>query len=220
MSKDLENEYKELMAEDAPDLWDRIEAGLEPKQPTAEKRNPWRKYRVWGAAAAACLCLMVTVPAILRESKGGNYSTNDIPVPENNAQADGAAGVNESGGIAFEAMPENNYNDVAAEEEAAELGGSESVMSTEETAVYTIGVKVLEALTEEGRTAYIVQIEETDSEMLSWGDEIKLYSAEDLGEELAEGEIYLLDISVWNADDGTTEYLINNITNESREKDN
>ena len=33
MNKNLEQEYRELMAEDMPDLWDRIEAGLEPKQP-------------------------------------------------------------------------------------------------------------------------------------------------------------------------------------------
>lgn len=219
MSKDLKNEYKELMTEDVPDLWDRIEAGLEPKQPTAEKRNPWGKYRVWRAAVAACLCLMVTVPVILREGKGGNYSTNDMALPENNAQADGAAAENENGSIAFEAIPENNYSDMAAEE-AAELGESESVMSTEEAAaVYSISAKVLEVL-EEGGTAYIVQIEESDNEKLSAGDEIKLYPAADFEEKLAEGESYLLDISVLSADDGTAEYLINNITNEAREKYN
>lgn len=219
MSKDLKNEYKELMTEDVPDLWDRIEAGLEPKQPTAEKRNPWGKYRVWGAAVAACLCLMVTVPVILREGKGGNYSANDMALPENNAQADGAAAENENGSIAFEAIPENNYSDMAAEE-AAELGESESVMSTEEAAaVYSISAKVLEVL-EEGGTAYIVQIEESDNEKLSAGDEIKLYPAADFEEKLAEGESYLLDISVLSADDGTAEYLINNITNEAREKYN
>lgn len=219
MSKDLKNEYKELMTEDVPDLWDRIEAGLEPKQPTVEKRNPWRKYRVWGAAVAACLCLMVTVPVILREGKGGNYSTNDMALPENNAQADGAAAENENGSIAFEAIPENNYSDMAAEE-AVELGESESVMSTEEAAaVYSISAKVLEVL-EEGGTAYIVQIEESDNEKLSAGDEIKLYPAADFEEKLAEGESYLLDISVLSADDGTAEYLINNITNEAREKYN
>lgn len=37
MSKSLEKEYRELMAEDAPDLWDRIEAGLERKEQVADE---------------------------------------------------------------------------------------------------------------------------------------------------------------------------------------
>ena len=84
MNKDLEKEYKELVKDNVPDLWDRIEAGLEPKhseslqqeavhleadqqesaQPVRVKINWWRRSRVWGVAAAACRCLMTTVPVI------------------------------------------------------------------------------------------------------------------------------------------------------------
>lgn len=77
MNKDLEKEYKELMTNDVPDLWERIEAGLEPKQPAAEKVIRWRNYRVWGAAAAACLCLAVTVPALILANQRENSSNSD-----------------------------------------------------------------------------------------------------------------------------------------------
>lgn len=84
MSKNLEKEYREFTKRDVPDLWERINSGLEEKgtaseaggsgQPAdfklitcdmnkrkAEKAGKCRqkRYRMWGMAAA-CLCLAVT----------------------------------------------------------------------------------------------------------------------------------------------------------------
>lgn len=38
MSKDLEKEYRALMDSEAPDLWARIESGLQEKKPVRQKR--------------------------------------------------------------------------------------------------------------------------------------------------------------------------------------
>ncbi|MCH5264103.1 MAG: hypothetical protein J1F42_14435, partial [Lachnospiraceae bacterium] len=98
MNKDLEKEYKELMTEDVPDLWGRIEEGLEPKKATT-RVSFWRKYRAWGMAAAACLCLAVVAPMIYgvisddslnkSDSSGASYApsimynTSDGSIEEN-----------------------------------------------------------------------------------------------------------------------------------------
>ncbi len=83
MSKRMENEYKMLINNDVPDLWARIEGGLEPKtgvhaqvvseNETVEKqlknnqrlKNRRGNYWIWGAAAAACICAAVAIPAWL-----------------------------------------------------------------------------------------------------------------------------------------------------------
>ena len=80
MNKDLEKEYKELMSADAPDLWAKIEAGLEPKQPNGKKISRLKNMRVWGAAAAALFCLVLAVPVIFGGRKGfsADGSTSDV----------------------------------------------------------------------------------------------------------------------------------------------
>ena len=120
MSRDLEREYRALVNSEAPDLWARIEAGLEDKKtapetaktaasdlhitdfPTtdAQREQPRiRKvnFRVWAGIAAACACVALIVPAMLRAgmSKGGSYS-NSAP----NFAADTAPSADPSGGAA------------------------------------------------------------------------------------------------------------------------
>lgn len=101
MSRDLEREYRALVNSEVPDLWARIEAGLEDKKmapetagtaasdlhitdfsmPDAQREQPRiRKanFRVWAGIAAACACVALVVPAMLRAgmSKGGSYSNS------------------------------------------------------------------------------------------------------------------------------------------------
>ncbi|MCM1190411.1 MAG: hypothetical protein NC541_14090 [bacterium] len=59
MSRNLEKEYREYMAKDAPDLWGRIEGGLEPKRSRPVRKGLRQRNLMWGMAAA-CLCLAVT----------------------------------------------------------------------------------------------------------------------------------------------------------------
>jgi len=74
MNKNLEQEYRELMAEDMSDLWDRIEAGLEPKEPVEERREQSgsrggqsrrRRYGAWGIAAAAGHAVVAPPPTLI-----------------------------------------------------------------------------------------------------------------------------------------------------------
>lgn len=193
MNRDLEKEYKELMAENAPDLWERIEVGLEPKQSAAKKGKLWKGYRTWGLAVAACLFMIVTVPVILKKntdesSRSDNTPAYDIGVADGNlSMADGSLNAVENAGTLFEAP------------------------SDDDDATYTIMGTVIGVSEEEGRRAYIVDIFRTDLTELSEGDSIRLYSDWDFSKEILEGEEYLFDISVSVDNDGTREYLIEDI---------
>ena len=197
MNKDLEKEYKKLMIESTPDLWERIEARLEPKELTAEKGNPWRRYRTWGLAAAACLCIMVTVPAMFRKNADGNMQPNSIP--------DYDAGMADVD-IADVGMADGNFS---IADNAGALPGAPSIEDT--AAVYTIMGTVTEVLEEDGRRVYTVDIFRTDLTELSRGDSVRLYSDRDFSEEILEGEEYLFDIAVSIDNNGTREYLIGDI---------
>ena len=187
MNKNLKKEYKRLMTENTPDLWERIEAGLEPKESAAKKGDLWRRYRTWGLVAAACLCIMVTVPVMLRKNADGNMQPNSIPA-------------NDVG------MADGNFS---IADNAGALPGAPSIEDT--AAVYTIMGTVTEVLEEDGRRVYTVDIFRTDLTELSRGDSVRLYSDRDFSEEILKGEEYLFDIAVSIDNNGTSEYLIVNI---------
>lgn len=192
MNKNLEKEYKKLITESTPDLWERIEAGLEPKEATAKKGDLWRRYRTWGLAVAACLCIMVTVPAMFRKNADGNMQPNSIPAND--------------AGMADADMADGN---LSIADNAGVLPG---VSSAEDiTAAYTIMGTVTEVSEEAGRRVYVVDIFRTDLTELSEGDSIRLYSDRDFSEEILEGEEYLFDIAVSIDNNGTREYLIEDI---------
>ena len=77
MSRDFEKEYKQFAQMEAPDLWDRIEAGLKekdvPEQEKAvvvqetgnKKKSVLTIFRKYQAVAAAFLCLIIMIPAVL-----------------------------------------------------------------------------------------------------------------------------------------------------------
>ena len=209
MNKDLEKEYKELMTEDVPDLWGRIEAGLEPKK-SAAKVNFWRKYRTLGMAAAACLCLAVVAPMVYSGVSGDSASKSDsvgdsggaayAPSIMDNASDGGM--YEYSGGDGF--SPQENYE---AEWEDVNSAG-EAPNDGYDDEFCTIIAKVTEILDEEGKKAYLVQVVEADRAGWSDGDIIRLYEMELLDEELTEDETYLFDILILETDDGSEEYFI------------
>lgn len=99
MSKDLEKEYKALMNSDVPDLWARIEAGIDEKNSSGNiqhfdhrtqnekgKRNAKKPFRfkVWGTVAAACLCVAVAIPVMMQATKSG---VSNMTAPEMAAES-------------------------------------------------------------------------------------------------------------------------------------
>lgn len=98
MKKRFEDDYKEYMQAQTPDLWDKIEAGLRDKPISAEpvpavdkKRNTGKKkyYRYLPLAAAAVFMILV-IPAALRVMGTGYKSEDQMSggaAPENMEEA-------------------------------------------------------------------------------------------------------------------------------------
>ncbi|MDE6362908.1 MAG: hypothetical protein K2L86_01360 [Lachnospiraceae bacterium] len=86
MSKDLEKEYRALMDSEAPDLWARIEAGLEEKPVRLQQKRSIGKRRhmkIWASLAAACACVALSIPVMTRSLTSGG-SGSDTAAPDNN----------------------------------------------------------------------------------------------------------------------------------------
>lgn len=125
--KKLDEEYKKACAEETPDLWNRIEAGLPQKteqtakekdraaaspqtQSSASKagtgtqtqaaiRKVWMRY---GAFVAAAVMVLVTVPGLLRMTQARNTAENAAPmsVQDMTAAQENTTGMTDTEGIA------------------------------------------------------------------------------------------------------------------------
>ena len=126
MSKRLEEEYKNMVAAEVPDLWDRIEKSLPEKAPVEEKKTsetaaePVKKNKKkkpvivrilpWaGGIAAAALIALILLPVAFF----GNKTKNATATLETNA-VQGIQGLTDT--VKCEAAPES----VEAEEDALE----------------------------------------------------------------------------------------------------
>ncbi len=125
--KKLDEEYKKACAEETPDLWNRIEAGLPQKteqtakekdraaaspqtQSSASKagtgtqtqaaiRKVWMRY---GAFVAAAVMVLVTVPGLLHMTQARNTAENAAPmsVQDMTAAKENTTGMTDTEGIA------------------------------------------------------------------------------------------------------------------------
>lgn len=119
--KKLDEEYKKACAEETPDLWNRIEAGLPQKteqtakadtEPAKEQaraaaapqtqaaiRKVWMRY---GAFVAAAVMVLVTVPGLLRMTQAKNTAENAAPmsVQDMTAAKENTTGMTDTEGIA------------------------------------------------------------------------------------------------------------------------
>lgn len=212
MNKNLEKEYKELMAEDAPDLWGRIEAGLEPKK-SAAKVSFWRKYRAWGMVAAACLCLAIVLPALFEERLIEERGRHDRSGKSHLESLTGSEPSDKNlSGFGYDSTdnfgPQENYSAEKAGD--TNFSGQEPMRGTDEDfdGLFTITAKVIEILEEEDKKVYLVRIAETDYNDLAEGDSVRLYSWYDLDDGLLEGEIYLFDIIALQSNGNEDKYFI------------
>ena len=143
MSKDLNMEYRTMLNEDLPDLWDRISAALPEKQPqpasseepfrpepvrseTAGRRKRTRIYQIAGLAAAACVCAAIIIPVALmsgnqNETRSSAEITASRAVQSAMEQTGGAAAEAKA---AAEAAPYEEYEEYAEYEESALSGGA------------------------------------------------------------------------------------------------
>lgn len=138
MSKNLEMEYKKQIQSNVPDLWNRIEAGLEEKRTRPKRRK--RPYIIGGGILAAGLCVAVALPVFTRSTK--NYSASDSAV---------------SADIAMEAAEDSMENAMVMENVEGELQEE-----AKKSYFLTIRVKIEDVIqTEEGTEYQALVIEET-----------------------------------------------------------
>lgn len=127
MSRDLEREYRVLVNSEVPDLWARIEAGLEDKKTAPEtaridmhitdfpETGRRVNFKMWAGIAAACACIALVLPAMVRVgmSKGGSYSNSAPGYTADTASpsADSSGGAEDNAGreeAAYEYGDEKN----------------------------------------------------------------------------------------------------------------
>lgn len=154
MSKGAEQAYKELARDEAPDLWNRIEAGLKDKTEAASQSVPVQRKsvsvvlkRYFGVAAAA-LCVIILVPTLILMNRAGvgekHMETEKSAVCEDVAPAETALAEEETAGMAAGEELEETSEETAAmtkEAEMTEDAAAEEAIefaSSEKTAADTV----------------------------------------------------------------------------------
>lgn len=219
MSKGLEKEYRELMAENVPDLWDRIDAGLEPKKSASGKGTLWRKYRTWGTVAAAVLLLAVTGPVLFMQIRSENTGTApEVSDGGNEADTDTDDAVQEEAFPEYDYAPpaeaaEDSIGDQSVRGEALQNDFNEEAVTNAFTG-FSVRAEVKEILEKDGRTIYLVRIEEAKVTGFAEGDLLRLYGGSSLTEEPVEGESYFFDFTISIIGYGATEYIVTDVRQE------
>lgn len=202
MSKDLERDYKELMTENAPDLWERIEGQLGPQKAGA-KRGRRKRYGVFGMAAAACLCLAVTVSALT-----GKDATE--------RKSDAGAGTKQ-GDMAADAEADSWYREPAEENGTMEPKIEAALESRPQNC--TITAAVTDILRQENGTVYLVRVVETAAEGVEKEDILRFLDPGVLETELALGGTYEFDVFLPEEGNGEEVWTICGCEEKSKEKE-
>lgn len=173
MSKNLEMEYKKQIQNNVPDLWDRIEAGLEEKKPASQRqrRNTARRknfYFIGGGILAAGLCVAVALPVFTRTTKN-DCATDAALSVDMNAESVDEYQDNE----AAEDFVMNNAENAMMLEEAQVSKGE-----TEKSDLIKIRVKILEATQTGEGTEYQAQVIEEATGMIKKESLIRLLQEE------------------------------------------
>lgn len=185
MSKNFEGEYKEYLNAQAPDLWDRIEAGVDAlgaagdekvvpittgksKAEKKKRRIRYQNYRMLASVAACLFALVLIVPVYFLTQNSGKDAASEAPM----MAADGAVQNieltnEESAVVTNDAAPEEEAMDDVTEveialeetqEEVIELAQGTEV-ATEEVALEDDG-EILE--TEDGASTGQVALSEAE----------------------------------------------------------
>ena len=155
MSRDFKKDYQEELQHEIPDLWDRIEAELPPKEKTPQlrnvvgrptirnrKRRKFRKIRNIVAVAAACLCISITGFAFFHGRGAAKYAATETAVEMAEEAAD----------MMVAADADTVAEDVAREAEA----GNETSNELSDSIALTAG-----SMQEEAVTANLEQLQDT-----------------------------------------------------------
>lgn len=99
MSKNLKEEYEQMLDSGMPDLWSRIEPQLHEK--TVEKKTFGKNKRryMYSGMAAACLCLVIAIPVMIRTMNTGHHNETNMIAADDSTGSNGtyAAGTTDAG---------------------------------------------------------------------------------------------------------------------------
>lgn len=192
MSRSFENEYRNMIVEDVPDLWSRIEGNLKAKNIPLEEEKPEQTNRPKGKSkkitkiytkkfvVAACLCIVIVVggAATILDKHAGkhkNFATADMEIataPEMNASLYDNSDRNSNEGSIGEKYSEASTEVI--EDGTTDVG--EDVMNSQQ-AKSTLGQKSEENSPESGA-------ETLESETVNYQAVVKIISIENTGEEI------------------------------------
>ena len=152
MSKDFEQAYRELAESEIPDLWDRIEAGLESRSTSEEigiaedipqKKLRKRKIKLllkgYSGIAAAVVCVAVVIPAAVLLFRIGSGSVGN--------GSSGAADTTE--GIDLAAAPQEEEMAFDVEEAGQEAAPEEALRESESKVAEESGMGTVTEMAEE-----------------------------------------------------------------------
>ncbi len=209
MSKNLEREYRAYVNSEVPDLWARIEAGLEDKKnapqesetdlhitdfPAADSQTENRRdkkgnVRVWGGLAA-CACLVLIIPAmtsVMKMAGGSSLSNSSSSTPQAAEQS-----WDKAEDIKQEAAYEAADNAAAADENGMRTSTTASNNTAADSGTDTINAVSggLEETTEEEQESYSFQatVEILDVDAVHKSSEI-LYTAKVILSENADMQV-------------------------------
>lgn len=219
MSKNMEEEYRKMIAREAPDLWSRIESELPQRRKIYHFRSSYIRFAAGAAAAVIVLC--IAFPAVrigkdqIRSSRmaGDKAEQSGMGVEASEEAAPEAAAVKDTspaGNQEQTAPTEINFG-VSGAEEALENpgeiepgepeGGEESVEVAAEGETGTddasgadkeyedVPVSVTDVRTVNGEKVYTAKVLEDTETGLAKGDEL-LLKGDDIAKALKEGSEY------------------------------
>ena len=224
--ENFEKEYRKMIQEEMPDLWNRIEAGL----PEKKKKTRTGKVLRYSGLAAACLCGVILIPAMMFLLTGNKSEQTDRAAGE--SAAENMAAVEESAEEGMAAVEESAAESVAAVEESAEEGmaavgesAAESMAVVEKSAeentggtgihagaaedeaeillsdgtvIEKIQVKILGKSQMKYHSVYRAEVEKDGSGSLRQGQEIRFIAADGAEGDMETGEAYTVSL-IYNA---------------------
>jgi len=131
MSKNFEGEYKEYLNAQAPDLWDRIEAGVDAmgvvpiaeaksKKEKKKRRIRYQNYRMIVSVAACLFALILVVPVYFLTQNTGKDAAAEAPAEAMDGAIENVVITNEeSVAVTEEAAPAEEVVEDTAEVEIA-----------------------------------------------------------------------------------------------------
>ena len=179
MSKDLEKEYKALVDSEAPDLWARIGAGLEEKAAHSHREELTKKkwhYKIWAGFAAACVCVALSVPVIIKYFSPNSDNFDIVSPGYNKTSMDGVSRISEhaAGEFGAEMALEESVRPAAIEEE---FDVAKEVVEQEESS-FIITAEVLEIdVRRDSGILYTVSVIASENTTVQANSEIKIFSS-------------------------------------------